>query len=74
MERKDVKEKKISDNLTLITSKSYNEERIYLQVNYNNGKFTIERVFPNNITGYEDFKKQYDIFKSEEKVKEYLGL
>lgn len=64
----------ITDNLKQKISVALDETKIFLDVVFMGGKFTIQKSFTNNYIGLEeleDAKKQFD---SEEKVKEYFRL
>lgn len=72
--KKVIEEESITDNLKLTTAMTFDEERIFLIVDYLNGKFTIEKNFKNNYFELEDFNKAKKQFSTEENVKKYFGL
>lgn len=72
--RQKIEEKEITDNLTVSVSVSYDEFNIYLNVDYLNGKFTIEKSFTNNYIGLEELEKAKQQFSSEESVKQYFRI
>ena len=72
--RKIIKEQDVTDNLQIVTLISYNEENIYLKVDYLKGKFTIEKRFRNNYIGLEEYEEQVNNLNTEEKVKKYFGI
>ena len=63
-----------TDNLKLTTSVTLDEEQIYLDVDFMDGKFTIQRSFTNNYIGLEELGNAIEEFKTEEAVKNYFGL
>jgi len=64
----------ITDNLKLTTSVTLDETQVYLDVNYMDGKFTIQRNFTNNYIGLEKLGDAIKEFNTEEAVKNYFGL
>jgi len=65
---------KITDKLEHRVALSFKEDYIYLEVRYNQGKFTINKTFPNTFDGNEALKKEMKNFDSEKKVKKYFKL
>lgn len=53
---------------------SYDEERVFLVVDYMSGRFIVEKNFKNNYIGLELLGKECEKFNTEEKVIKYLGL
>jgi len=72
--KKLIKEENVTDNLTITTSMTYDEQRIFLQVDFMKGKYTLEKSFRNNYLGLEDYDIEYSNLNTEEKVKNYFGL
>ena len=67
-----LEENKISENYTITTYMTYDEKNYVLEINYLDGTFLIERIFPNNMHGVgkiEEFKEEYS---NEESIKEYI--
>lgn len=74
MHRTEMEEKQINDNLKVKTSMSQDEAVIYLNVDYMQGKFTIEKTFKNNYFGIEELELTMEQLGSESKVRKYLRL
>ena len=73
--QKEVIEKlEITDNLTLSTSVTFDELQVYLEVDYMNGKFTVQKTFNNNYLGLEQLENTKKEFSSEDAAKAYFGL
>jgi hypothetical protein len=62
------------ENLVITTLMDYNEEKIFLKVDYLDGKFIIEKQFRNNYIGIDEFEKTKNNLMSEESVKAYFGM
>lgn len=63
-----------TDNLEISVSVTYDESKIFLDVDYLKGKFTLQRTFKNNFIGLEELESDKEHFNTEELVKEYFGL
>ena len=74
MERILIESRDITDKLKHKVSLSGNESMVYLQVDYLNGKFTIEKSYKNNRFDLEEMTKQANSLNTEEKVRKYLKL
>jgi hypothetical protein len=70
----EINRENLTKNLKIITSISQDEQRIFLQVDYMDGKFTVEKSFSNNYIGLEEFQNEYSNFNTDEKVQQYFGL
>ena len=69
-----IEEYELADNLKFSVSVTYDESKIYLDISYMEGKFTIQRNFTNNYIGLEELSLTKKEFDSEEAVKNYFGL
>lgn len=69
-----VKKKKISADLKHITLKAISDNKIFFKVVYLKGKFVIEKIFNNDISGKSELYKFRKKLDSEKKVRSYLGL
>tara|TARA_R100000951_G_scaffold4880_1_gene5561 strand:- start:701 stop:940 length:240 start_codon:yes stop_codon:yes gene_type:complete len=65
---------KVTDNLLLTTSVNFDESQVYLDVDYMDGKFTVQRTFTNNYIGLEELETAMKEFNTEDAVKSYFGL
>jgi len=75
IENKQVIEKyELADKLEVKISVTYDETKVYLDIDYMEGKFTIQRNFTNNYIGLEELESAKTEFSSEEAVKKYFGL
>ncbi len=64
----------LTDNLFYQLQMSSDEERIFLVVDYMDGKFIIEKNFKNNYIGLDLLDRECEKFNTEAKVTKYLGL
>jgi hypothetical protein len=48
--------------------------KIFMNIDYMNGKFTIEKTFPNDYLGKEELESIKKQLNSESKIRKYLGL
>ena len=69
-----IESKDISDNLKIVTSVTFDEKRVYLDIDYMEGKFTIQRNFNNNYIGLEKLSEFKEQFSNEEYVRTYFGI
>lgn len=74
METAIIENKQITECLKHIIKISYNEERVYLIVDYLNGRFTIEKTFQNNHIGLSEMQEASRLFDTEEKVIGHFNL
>lgn len=63
----------ITDNLKHIVSISTDEEKLFLNVEYD-GRYTVEKMFKNNSLGLMDLQMTREKLNNEEKVLKYFGL
>ncbi len=57
LNRLPVKTIKVSDKLVLKVSRSLENDSLFLTINYLGGKFSLEKVFKNNVNGNEGLDK-----------------
>lgn len=69
-----IEQYELADNLKVSVSVTYDESKVYLDIDYMDGKFTIQRNFTNNYIGLEELSSAKKEFGSEEAVKQYFGL
>lgn len=69
-----LEEDQITDNLKLTTSVTFDKAKLYLNVDYMNGKFTVQKYFLNNYKGKEELQKEKNKISNESDVRKYLGL
>ena len=74
MHRTEMDEIEINENLIITTSMSQDESIVYFNIDYMQGKFTIEKTFKNNYFGIEELEMVMSELDSEEKVRKYLRL
>lgn len=73
--QKEVIEKlEITDKLTLSTSVTFDELQVYLDVDFMDGQFTIQKTFDNNYLGLEQLEDAKKEFNSEDAVRAYFRL
>lgn len=72
--RQVIEEYEPADNVKIQISVTYDETRVYLDVLYLEGKFTIQRNYPNNYIGLQNLEEDKQEFETEEQVKKYFGL
>lgn len=74
----DLKEKleewTISDNCSINTYISYDEQNYILEINYMDGRFISEKLFPNNQSGVARMEELKHRYKCEEDVRKYFEL
>jgi hypothetical protein len=69
-----IEEKEITDNLKHKTYITYDESKLLLEINYMDGKYTIQKTFKNNYIGLEDYETTRKNFNEEEKILDYFNL
>jgi hypothetical protein len=69
-----VKTLKVSDALVLKISQTLEKDSLYLTIVYLGGKFTLEKVFKNNMLGRERLEDAVEFFSNEETIKNHFGL
>ena len=69
-----IEEDKVTENLTVTVSITFDESKLYLDVNYLQGKFTVQKHFINNYIGVDRLTKAKEEFNSEKAAKAYFGL
>lgn len=74
LNRLPIKTLKVSEKLTLKTSQTLEKDSLFLTVVYQGGKFTLEKVFKNNLNGRENMELAIKEFSNEENVKSHFGL
>jgi hypothetical protein len=74
LNRLPIKTLKVSDKLTLKISQTLEKDSLFLTVVYQGGKFTLEKVFRNNLNGKENMELAIKEFSNEENVKSHFGL
>lgn len=75
IENKQVIEKyELADNLKVSVSVTYDETKVYLDIDYMDGKFTIQRNFTNNYVGLEELSLTKGQFSTEDSIRQYFGL
>jgi hypothetical protein len=72
--RSTIEKCELSDNLIHKVQITTDEEKLFLIVDYMDGRFVIERNFKNNIMGIERMSQERDKFNTEEKIIQYLGI
>lgn len=74
LNRLPIKTLKVSDKLILKISQTLEKDSLFLTVVYLGGKFTLEKVFRNNLSGKENMELAIKEFSNEENVKSHFGL
>lgn len=69
-----LEEFEITNNLKMSISVTLDEERVYLDVDYMDGKYKIQKIFKNNYIGLEKLSVARNQFNTEESILEYLGI
>lgn len=64
----------VSEDLVYKIQISPDEEIVYLNVNFMNGRFIVEKSFRNNYDGLDKLKKSISLLDTEEKVITYLKI
>lgn len=64
----------ITDNLKMYVSLTFDEEKLFLEVDYLNGKYTIQKTFKNNYIGLELLGNAKKKFSTEQSIKEYFNI
>lgn len=72
--RTKLEQTKITDNLLHTLYLSADEDRVFLTVDYMNGKFMIEKSFTNNKMGLDELSIIKNQFNEEDKIRKYLKL
>ena len=67
-------EKDLSDNIHHKISISHDRVTIYLDVNYMDNKFSIQKSYMNNYFGLAKLDADISSFDSEEKIRAYFNL
>jgi hypothetical protein len=74
LNRLPIKTLKVSDKLTLKISQTLEKDSLFLTVVYLGGKFTLEKVFRNSLSGKDSMELAIKEFSNEESVKSHFGL
>lgn len=69
-----IEEVDLTENLKHVISVAYDESKVFLEVDYMGGKFTLQRTFVNNYIGVDQMEDARREFDSEDKVKQYFGI
>lgn len=69
-----LEELSVSEKAKLTTYVSYDDEHLILEMDYLNGKFIMEKTFPNNYKGVEQIEELKQLYKTEYDVKRYFNL
>jgi len=69
-----LEEKKVSEQCSLNTYITYDEENYVLEINYLDGKFVAEKQFSNSINGVARMEETISQIKNENDVKRYFGI
>lgn len=69
-----IEQMELSENLKHKVSISADETLLYLNVDYMDGKFTIERSYKNNTFSLEELAYDREKLDSDDKVRKYLNL
>jgi len=69
-----IEKKELSDDLFFQISISPDESIVYVNFDYMDGKFTIEKVFKNNTFDLEEMSKQIGRLDTVVKIRRYLNL
>lgn len=69
-----IEEEDITDNLKLTISVTFDETKVFMDINYMDGKFTIQKSFTNNYIGLEELETIRKQFNNEEAVRSYFNL
>lgn len=64
----------LTKNLKHTVSVAYDESKVFLEINYMNGKFILQKTFTNNYVGINELETTRKEFNNEEKVKEHFGI
>ena len=73
-QRQVVEKNEITENLKVTISVAIDESEVFLDIDYMDGKYTIQKSFTNNYIGLEDLERVREEFDSEEKLKTYFNL
>ncbi len=65
---------RIGDNCYINIHITQNEESYIFELNYKEGRFISERVFPNTRDGVAAMEEMKDAYKNENDVLKYFGL
>lgn len=66
--------KKISGDCFLATYITQSEQNYVLEINYREGKFVSEKMFPNNYLGIAEMEEIKNQYKDVNDVKKYFGI
>jgi hypothetical protein len=69
-----LEEKKISDGCSLNTYITYDEQSYILEINYLDGKFVAEKIFPNNYMGIAEMEEVKGHYRNENDIKRYFDI
>ena len=69
-----IEEIQITNNLKHTTYVAYDESKIFLEVNFMDGKYIIQKTFKNNYIELETYEKVRKDLDSDERIIEYLNL
>ena len=64
----------ITENLQHVINITLDQQYLSVRVDFRNGKFVTEKIFPNNIFGLESLQEFKDSMNTEDKVKAYFKL
>lgn len=74
LNRLPVKTLKVSEKLVLKVSQTLEKDSLFLTISYLGGKFTLEKVFRNTLSGKEGLDAAIKEFSNEDKIKSHFGL
>jgi len=69
-----IEKHQLTVDLKMFVSVTLDEQQLYLDVDYMNGKYKIQKSFSNNYIGLELLSESKLKFETEESVREYLGI
>lgn len=72
--RSKLEEKKISDDCYINTYITYDEKTYILEINYLEGKFISEKIFPNDFNGIVHMEEVRNNYRTERDVQRYFGI
>lgn len=65
---------KLSDKCFVNVYISKNETSYILELDYLNGRFVAQKIFPNSLDGVAYMEETRGLFKSEDDIKKYFGI
>jgi hypothetical protein len=65
---------KLSDKCFVNIYISKNEASYILELDYLNGRFVSQKIFPNSLDGVAYMEETKDLFKNEDDIKKYFGI